>query len=129
VSSWKVVGAFVQGVRKSRLGKKLVAASEHAMSLHDPLPAELEAQAQELAARIRRRADDELLALARLLVSKPDHELFGETEFQIRTLVHRIGARAIEERSKKRTATSARASSAPPAAKRRPSRGTAAKRS
>lgn len=99
------------------------------MSFHDPLPADLEAQAQELAARIRRRADDELLALARLLVSKPDRELFGETEFQIRDLVHRIGAQAIEERSKKRTATSAPASSAPPAAKPRRSRGTAARRS
>src|SRR5947209_18982172 len=99
------------------------------MSLDDPLPAELEAQAQDLAARIRQRADDDLLALARLLVSKPDHELFGETEFQIRDLVHRIGARAIEERSKKRTATSAPASSAPPAARPRRSRATAAKRS
>ena len=99
------------------------------MSFRDPLPADLEAQAQELAARIRRRADDELLALARLLVSKPDRELFGETEFEIRALVHRIGAQAIEERSKKRTATSAPASSAPPAARPRPSKGTAAKRS
>jgi hypothetical protein len=32
----------------------------------------------------------------RLLVSKQDHELFGETEFQVRDLVHEIGARAIE---------------------------------
>lgn len=99
------------------------------MSFHEPLPAALEAQAHELLARIRQRTDDELLALARLLVSKPDAELFGQTEFEIRALVHRIGARAIEERSKKRTATSARASSAPPAARPRRSRGTAAKRS
>ena len=97
------------------------------MSLHDPLPAELEALAQELATRIRQRADDELLALARLLVSKPDRELFGDTEFEIRALVHRIGAQAIEERSKKRMAMSAPASSAPPAARPRPSKGTAAK--
>jgi hypothetical protein len=99
------------------------------MSFHDPLPAQLEAQAQELAARIRQRADDDLLALARLLVSKPDHELFGDTEFEIRALVHHIGARAIEERSKKRTATSAPAPTAPPAARPRRSKATAAKRS
>jgi hypothetical protein len=97
------------------------------MSFHDPLPAELEAQAQELAARIRQRANDDLLALARLLVSKPDRELFGETEFEIRALVHRIGAQAIEERSKKRTAMSAPASSARPATRPRPSKGIAAK--
>ena len=44
------------------------------MSLNEPLAAELEAQAQELAARIRARADDDILALARLLVSKSDAE-------------------------------------------------------
>ena len=37
------------------------------------------------------RADDDLLALARLLVSKEDRELFGDTEFQVRDIVHRIG--------------------------------------
>ena len=99
------------------------------MSFHDPLPAELEAQAQELLARIRQRTDDELLALARLLVSKPDRELFGQTEFEIRALVHRIGARALEERSKKTTATPARASSAPPAGRPRGSKDIAARRS
>src|SRR4051812_41498158 len=99
------------------------------MSFHEPLPAELEAQAQELAARLRQRADGDLLALARLLVSKADRELFGDTEFEIRALVHHIGAQAIEERSKKRTATSAPASTAPPAGKPRLSKATAARRS
>src|SRR5262245_1430252 len=46
-------------------------------------------------------------AITRLLVSKKDHELFGETEFQVRDLVHKIGARTIEtavnERKKGRT--------------------------
>jgi hypothetical protein len=99
------------------------------MSFHDPLPAELEAQAQELASRIRQRADADLLALARLLVSKPDRELFGETEFEIRTLVHHIGAQAIEERSKKRMATSAPALTAPRVGRPHPSKAIAAKRS
>jgi hypothetical protein len=71
------------------------------MSLDKPLTPELEAQAQELAARIRARADDEILALARLLVSKNDAEVFGDTEFEARAIVHRVGAAALEERFKK----------------------------
>jgi hypothetical protein len=38
----------------------------------------------------------EALQMARLLVSKPDHELLGATEFEIRDRVHKIGAVAIE---------------------------------
>ena len=80
------------------------------MSLNDPLSPELEAQAQELAARIRARADADILALARLLVRKGDAEVFGEAEFETRALVHRIGAAALEERLKKSSATRGRAS-------------------
>src|SRR5262249_7256929 len=64
------------------------------MSFQEPLSPELEAQAQELVARLRPQAEEDLLALARLLVSKEDHELFGETEFEVRDLVHRLGAKA-----------------------------------
>jgi hypothetical protein len=59
--------------------------------------------AEEVAVNTR----EELLQITRLLVSKRDHELFGETEFQVRDLVHQIGARAIEtavnERKKRGT--------------------------
>jgi hypothetical protein len=41
--------------------------------------------------------DKEANALARLLVSKKDHELFGATEFEVRDRVLRIGAQAYEE--------------------------------
>lgn len=71
------------------------------MSLDKPLTAELEAEAQELAARIRVRADEDILALARLLVSKNDAEVFGDTEFEARNIVHHLGAVALEERLKK----------------------------
>jgi hypothetical protein len=64
------------------------------MSLHQPLTPELEAQARELLARLRPQAEDDLLALARLLVSTPDADIFGTTEFQARAIVHRIGAQA-----------------------------------
>lgn len=45
--------------------------------------------------------------MARLLASKDDRELFGETEFQIRDAVHRLGAQgldaALAERKKRGT--------------------------
>jgi hypothetical protein len=60
------------------------------------LTPEQEAEAQRLAESIAVKTKEELLQITRLLVSKKDHELFGETEFQVRDLVHKIGARAIE---------------------------------
>ena len=100
------------------------------MTLQQPLRPELEAKAQELLARLRSEADSELLALARLLVSKEEHELFGETEFQARDIVHRIGAKAYETHlALKKTATKARASSASTASKGPSSKATAAKKS
>jgi len=61
-----------------------------------PLTAEQEAQAQRIAAIVRDKVMEETLRVARLLVSKPDGELFGQTEFEVRDHVHRIGAHAIE---------------------------------
>jgi predicted GNAT family N-acyltransferase len=66
------------------------------MSLPPQLPAEQEAQAQRLFQILKRTTDDDLLALARLLASKKDRELFGQTEFEIRDRVHQIGAKALE---------------------------------
>ena len=60
------------------------------------LTAEQEAEAQRLADTIAVKSKEELLRITRLLVSKQDHELLGETEFEVRDLVHKIGARAIE---------------------------------
>jgi len=60
------------------------------------LTPEQEAEAQRLAEVIAAKAQEELLQMARLLVSKRDDQLFGETEFQVRDLVHQIGARALE---------------------------------
>ena len=60
------------------------------------LTAEQEAEAQRLAETILLKTKDELLPITRLLVSRRDDQLLGETEFQVRDLVHQIGARAIE---------------------------------
>ena len=60
------------------------------------LSPEQEAQAVRLAELILEKAKQEALHMARLLVAKPDHELLGATEFEIRDRVHRIGAHALE---------------------------------
>ena len=60
------------------------------------LTPEQEAEAQRLADIIADKAKEEALQIARLLVSKPDHQLLGTTEFEIRERVHKIGACAIE---------------------------------
>ena len=87
------------------------------------LSPEQERQAQALAARIRAAVDGDILELARLLVSKPEHEVFGETEFQVRDLVHHLGATALQTHlAGKKTATVAAASPAPAAARPRSSR-------
>ena len=60
----------------------------------------LTAEQADLAERIyqtlRQAADSDLRGLAELLASKPDRQLLGETEFEVRDRVHKIGAKAIE---------------------------------
>jgi hypothetical protein len=45
---------------------------------------------------LRQAADADLRRLADLLASKPDRHLLGQAEFEVRDLVHRIGATAFE---------------------------------
>jgi dissimilatory sulfite reductase (desulfoviridin) alpha/beta subunit len=81
-----------------------------------PLTPEQEACAQELAQAIRAAAEDEILQIARTLAATDDRHLFGSTEFRIRDLVHRIGAKAYAAHlAGKKTATKAPASPAPTA--------------
>lgn len=60
------------------------------------LTAQQEAEAQRLAQILLDKTKEDVLNITRLLVSKSDPELLGETEFQVRDLVHKIGAQAIE---------------------------------
>ena len=53
-----------------------------------PLTPEQEAEAQRLAVLIRQKAQEESLRLARMLVSKPDPQLLGATEFEVRDRAH-----------------------------------------
>jgi hypothetical protein len=53
-------------------------------------------QAERIFQSLRPAVDSELRSLAELLASKPDRQLLGQTEFEVRDRVHKIGARAIE---------------------------------
>ena len=89
------------------------------------LTVEQEAEAQRLAQQIQEESREDILALARLLVSKRESEIFGETEFQARDVVHRVAAKAFEVHLReKKTATAAPASSASSASKPRSSKAT-----
>ena len=63
-------------------------------------PTKLDPQQQEEAERIyqalMQAADADLRQLAALLASKPDRELLGRTEFEVRDLVHALGAKAVQ---------------------------------
>lgn len=69
------------------------------------LTPEQEAEAERIEHILREAANTDIRQLARLLASKKDHELFGQTEYQVRDIVHQLGARALQaaanERSKK----------------------------
>jgi hypothetical protein len=89
-----------------------------------PLTAQQEAEAQALADRLRKEADDPILAIARLLVATDEHTLFGATEFAIRKQALALIAKAYGVYlAEKKTATLAPPSSARTAT--RPQRTTA----
>jgi hypothetical protein len=95
------------------------------------LTADQEAEARRIYDALKQSADADLMALARLLASKADGELFGATEFAVRDAVHRVGAKAIEAAlaGRKKGGTTAPAAPAPAAARRRASSGGGRKRS
>jgi hypothetical protein len=60
------------------------------------LDAEQEAEAQRIYERLRGAFDEELKTMARFMASKANHQLFGQTEFDLRDRVHELGARVLE---------------------------------
>jgi hypothetical protein len=60
------------------------------------LSPEQEAEALHLADLIGQKAREEVLRMARILASKPNAQLLGATEFEIRDRVHALAAYAIE---------------------------------
>lgn len=69
------------------------------------LDPEQEAEAQRIYERLRGAFEDELKRMARLMASKDNGQLFGQTEFELRDRVHELGAQvlqaAADERQKK----------------------------
>lgn len=66
---------------------------------HTPAHAE---RAEQLYQALRLATDAQLRELADLLAAKPDEQLFGPTEFQVRDLVHKIGATALQAAAEQR---------------------------
>lgn len=60
------------------------------------LNAEQEQEAQRVGKILQEKMAQDIVQLARLLVSKKDSEIFGKTEFEVRDRVHQLGAKAIE---------------------------------
>jgi tRNA A37 N6-isopentenylltransferase MiaA len=67
------------------------------------LSAEQEALAQRIYQRLRSKMDEELLAMARLMASKEDHEIFGPGEFELRDKLNDVGAAIVEESANERS--------------------------
>jgi hypothetical protein len=69
------------------------------------LSADQEALAQRIFEKLQTTMQEELLAMVRLMVSQPDHELFGRGEFELRDKLQKVGAKVLEttanERAKK----------------------------
>lgn len=73
-----------------------------------PPPPEKDHEIQDLARAIREAVDAELNELAANLATTDDAHLFGQNEFTIRALAHKIAAKAVERHlAGKKTATKA----------------------
>ena len=100
-SRWKLVTLKV----RSRKGlRREVPNSVRCSMARILLSAEQEQEAQRLGKILQQKVAEDMVDLARLLVSKKDSEIFGKTEFEVRDRVHEIGAKAmqtvLEERKK-----------------------------
>jgi hypothetical protein len=71
-----------------------------------PLPPEKQADIEQLTREIHQAVDAEIGELAANLVTTDDAHLFGDNEFKIRALAHKIAAKAVERHlARKKTAT------------------------
>ena len=74
--------------------------------LSPPVPPEKDAKVKDLAEAIHEVVDAEISELAANLASIDDAHLFGQNEFKIRAIAHKIAAKAVEQRlAGKKTAT------------------------
>ena len=76
--------------------------SGHKKQLAVELSAEQEALAQRVYEKLRGQADEALLAMVRLMMSKADHEIFGPGEFELRDKLNQLGATIVAEAANER---------------------------
>ena len=63
---------------------------------HTQLTPEQAELADRIYQSLRQGVETDLRGLAELLASKPDRQLLGQTEFEVRDRVHQIGAKALQ---------------------------------
>jgi len=61
-----------------------------------PLTATQQAEADRIYESLRASLDSDIKQIAELLASKPDGQLLGATEFTVRDLVLKVGAKALQ---------------------------------
>jgi hypothetical protein len=61
-----------------------------------PLTPDQAALSDRIYQSLSQAAESDLRTLADLLASKPDHQLLGQTEFEVRERLHKIGAKALQ---------------------------------
>lgn len=66
------------------------------------LTPEQETEARRLAAIVAKKVEEETVQMFRLMVSKPDAQLLGQTEFDIRDRAHAVAAHVLETALKER---------------------------
>jgi hypothetical protein len=66
------------------------------------LPEEQARRAQQLFESLKAAAEHDLRAVAESLATQPDDRLFGRTEFELRDLVLRLGAKALQAAAQQR---------------------------
>ncbi len=85
-------------------GRSLAMARRTTRTTHPELTVEQKAEADRIHAAMLQAAESDLRELAELLATKDDSNTFGATEFTVRDIVLRVGAKAIatalEERKK-----------------------------
>ena len=66
------------------------------------LPEDQARRAEQLLESLKASTEHDLRAIAELLASRPDEQLFGQTEFLLRDLAHRLGAKALQTAAEQR---------------------------
>jgi hypothetical protein len=76
-----------------------------------PLDPQQTASAERIFQTLLKAAETDLRTIAQLLASKPDDQLLGRTEFEVRDLIHGLGAKALQAalNERKKGGTAARA--------------------